>query len=389
MTDEIRYLSALEEEPYTISQARVNFDNLDSDSFLTARVSGEYKPVRKKEVQLMDVSPGQLVSIAAALIPFLEHDDANRALMGSNMQRQAVPLMITEAPLVGTGMEKLVAQDSGNSVICKNSGIVEDISASRIVIRRLNKKGKPGASVDIYDLIKYQRTNQNTCFNQKPIVKIGDRLEKDDVIADGLSMDMGELALGRNVLVAFTPWAGYNFEDSMVISERLIKKDVYTSIHIEEFECLARDTKLGREEITADIPNVGDEALKNLDSSGIVRIGSKVKTGDILVGKVTPKADSQISPEKKLVLAIFGEKAGDVKDTSLRVSSGVSGTVIDTQIYTREGVEKSKRLQTIIQEKENRLQKDRDLQIKALKNNALDQIKDLIVGEKYNGYFTQ
>ena len=381
ITDEVRYLSALEEESYTISQARFNFDKMDNNSFLTARVNGEYKPVRKKEVQLMDVSPGQLVSIAAALIPFLEHDDANRALMGSNMQRQAVPLMITEAPLVGTGMEKLVAQDSGNSVICKNSGIVEDISASRIVIRRINKKGKPGASVDIYDLIKYQRTNQNTCFNQKPIVKIGDRLEKGDVIADGLSMDMGELALGRNVLVAFTPWAGYNFEDSMVISERLIKKDVYTSIHIEEFECLARDTKLGREEITADIPNVGDEVLKNLDSSGIVRIGSKVKTGDILVGKVTPKADSQISPEKKLVLAIFGEKAGDVKDTSLRVSSGVSGTVIDTQIYTREGVEKSKRLQSIIQEKENRLKKDRNLQIKALKNNVLDQIKDLIVGE--------
>ena len=382
VTDEVRYLSALEEQSYTISQARFNFNEMDSDSFLTARVNGEYKPIRKKEIQLMDVSPGQLVSIAAALIPFLEHDDANRALMGSNMQRQAVPLMITEAPLVGTGMEKLVAQDSGNSVVCKNSGVVEEISASRIVIRRINKMGKLGASVDIYDLIKYQRTNQNTCFNQKPIVKIGDRLEAGDVIADGLSMDMGELALGRNVLVAFTPWAGYNFEDSMVISERLIKKDVYTSIHIEEFECLARDTKLGREEITADIPNVGEEALKNLDSSGIVRIGSKVKTGDILVGKVTPKAESQISPEKKLVLAIFGEKAGDVKDTSLRVSSGVSGTVIDTQIYTREGVEKSKRLQSIIQEKESRLKKDKELQIRALKNNALDQIKDLIIGEK-------
>ena len=237
--------------------------------------------------------------------------------MGSNMQRQAVPLMICEAPLVGTGMEKLVAQDSGNSVVCKHSGIVEDIDASRIVIRRLNKKGKPGASVDIYDLIKYQRTNQNTCFNQKPIVRFGDRVEKGDIIADGLAMDMGELALGRNILVAFTPWAGYNFEDSILISEKLIKKDVYTSIHIEEFECLARDTKLGREEITADIPNVGEEALKNLDSSGIVRIGAKVKTGDILVGKVTPKEENQISPEKKLVLAIFGEKAGEVKDTSL------------------------------------------------------------------------
>ena len=382
VTDEVKYYSALEEQSHTISQARFNFDEMKKDSFLTGRINGEYKTVRKEDVDLIDVSPGQLVSIAASLIPFLEHDDANRALMGSNMQRQAVPLMITSAPLVGTGMEKLVAQDSGNSVVCKHQGIVEDVSAGRIVVRRLTKTGKKGSSVDIYDLIKYQRTNQNTCFNQKPIVRVGDHLEKGDVIADGLAMDMGELALGRNVTVAFTPWAGYNFEDSILISERLIKKDVYTSIHIEEFECLARDTKLGSEEITADIPNVGEEALKNLDDSGIVRIGAKVKTGDILVGKVTPKAESQLSPEKKLVLAIFGEKAGDVKDTSLRVSSGVSGTVIDTQIYTREGVEKSERLKSIISEKEDRLKKDRDIQKKALKNNALDQIKDLILAEK-------
>ncbi len=382
VTNEIKYYSALEEQSHVISQARFNFDEMRDSSFLTARVNGEYKTVRKDQVDLIDVSPGQLVSIAAALIPFLEHDDANRALMGSNMQRQAVPLMIAESPLVGTGMEKLVAQDSGNSVVCKSAGIVEDVDASRIVVRRLNKKGKPGASADIYDLIKYQRTNQNTCFNQKPIIKIGDRLEKGDVIADGLAMEMGELALGRNVLVAFTPWAGYNFEDSILISERLIKEDVYTSIHIEEFECLARDTKLGREEITADIPNVGDEALKNLDSSGIVRIGAEVRSGDILVGKVTPKAENQISPEKKLVLAIFGEKAGDVKDTSLRVSSGVSGTVIDTQIYTREGVEKSQRLQSIIQEKESKLQKDMEIQKSAAKNSALDQIKDLLIGEQ-------
>ena len=324
ITDEVKYYSALEEQSHTISQARFNFNEMKKGSFFTGRVNGEYKVVRKDQVDLMDVSPGQLVSIAASLIPFLEHDDANRALMGSNMQRQAVPLMIAESPLVGTGMEKLVAQDSGNSVVCKFAGIVEDVDASRIVIRRLNKKGKPGASVDIYDLIKYQRTNQNTCFNQKPIVRLGDHVDKGDVIADGLAMEMGELALGRNVLVAFTPWAGYNFEDSILISEKLIKKDVYTSIHIEEFECLARDTKLGREEITADIPNVGEEALKNLDVSGIVRIGAEVRTGDILVGKVTPKAENQLSPEKKLVLAIFGEKAGDVKDTSLRVSSGVS-----------------------------------------------------------------
>ncbi len=382
ITDEVKYYSALEEQSHIISQARFNFDEMKKDSFLTARVNGEYKTVRKDQVNLMDVSHGQLVSIAASLIPFLEHDDANRALMGSNMQRQAVPLMIAEAPLVGTGMEKLVAQDSGNSVVCKYTGYVEDIDASRIVVRRLNKKGKPGASVDIYDLIKYQRTNQNTCFNQKPIVKIRDKVEKGNIIADGLAMDMGELALGRNVLVAFMPWAGYNFEDSILISEKLIKKDVYTSIHIEEFECLARDTKLGREEITADIPNVGEEALKNLDASGIVRIGAKVRIGDILVGKVTPKAESQLSPEKKLVLAIFGEKAGDVKDSSLRVPSGVSGTVIDTQIYTREGVEKSQRLKKMIKEKELKLKKDRDIQKKAIKNNSLDQIKDLIIGEK-------
>ena len=360
----LQYYSALDEKSHIISQTRFNFYEMPKSTFLTARINGEYKTVRKKDVDLMDVAPGQLVSIAASLIPFLEHDDANRALMGSNMQRQAVPLMISEAPLVGTGMEKLVARDSGNSVICKHTGVVEDIDASRIVIRRFNKKGKPGASVDIYDLIKYQRTNQNTCFNQKPIVAIGNKIEKGDIIADGLAMDRGELALGRNVFVAFTPWAGYNFEDSILISERLIKEDVYTSIHLEEFECLARDTKLGREEITDDIPNVGEDALKDLDDSGIVRIGAEVRTGDILVGKVTPKLENQLSPEKKLVLAIFGEKAGDVKDSSLRVPSGVSGTVIDTQIYTREGVERSQRLQNIIKEKEAKLKKDLEIQKK-------------------------
>ena len=382
ITNEIKYYSALEEQFHTISQAQSNFDALKKDSFLTGRINGEYKTVRKEQVDLMDVSPGQLVSIAASLIPFLEHDDANRALMGSNMQRQAVPLMISEAPLIGTGMERLIAQDSGNSVVCKYAGVVENIDASSIVVRRFNKKGKLGASVDIYDLIKYQRTNQNTCFNQKPIVHCGDRLEKGDVIADGLAMDMGELALGRNIVVAFTPWAGYNFEDSILISEKLIKKDIYTSIHIEEFECLARDTKLGCEEVTEDIPNVGEEALKNLDASGIVRIGAEVRTGDILVGKVTPKAENQLSPEKKLVLAIFGEKASDVKDTSLRVPSGVSGTVIDTQIYTREGVEKSPRLKKILKEKNAKIVKSMEIQKNAVKDNALDQVKDLIIGEK-------
>lgn len=387
VTNSVKYYSALEEQSHVIVQARSDYDSLPKDSFVTARVNGEYKTVKKNQTALMDVSPGQLVSIAASLIPFLEHDDANRALMGSNMQRQAVPLVMSRSPLVGTGIEKLVARDSGNSVVCRNDGIVESLDASRIVIRRLNKKQKLGASVDIYDLIKYQRTNQNTCFNQKPIVKKGDKIQKGDVIADGLSMEMGELALGRNIVVAFTPWAGYNFEDSILISEKLIKKDVYTSIHIEEFECLARDTKLGCEEITDDIPNVAEEALNSLDSSGIIRIGAKVRTGDILVGKVTPKAENQLSPEKKLVLAIFGEKAGEVKNTSLRVPSGVSGTVIDTQIYTREGVEQSERLKKIIADKIEKLKKDIEIQKAAVKNNALDDVKELVVGQKTSDIF--
>ena len=378
----VKYYSALEEQSHPVVQARADFKKFTKDRFLTARVNGEYKTVKKSQVELMDVSPGQLVSIAASLVPFLEHDDANRALMGSNMQRQAVPLVRAKAPLVGTGMERLVARDSGNSVVCRHEGIVEDLDASRIVVRRVGKKGKLGASADIYDLIKYQRTNQNTCFNQKPIVKMGDRLKKGDIIADGLSMESGELALGRNIVVAFMPWAGYNFEDSILISEKLIKEDVYTSIHVEVFECLARDTKLGREEITDDIPNAGDEALRDLDSSGIIHVGAKVRTGDILVGKVTPKAENQLSPEKKLVLAIFGEKAGEVKDTSLRVPAGVSGTVIDTQIYSREGVEKSERLEKIIEEKKEKLKKDLEIQKSAVRNNALDAVKEILTGQK-------
>ena len=379
---EIKYYSSLEEQFHSIAQATKDFNKLPKSSFVTARVDGEYKTIKKDQVSLMDVSPGQLVSIAAALIPFLEHDDANRALMGSNMQRQAVPLMKSEAPLVGTGIERLVARDAGSSVICTYDGTVEDVDASHIVIRRLSKKGKPGASVDIYDLIKYQRTNQNTCFNQKPIVKIGDVVRKGDVIADGLSTDKGELALGKNVVVAIVPWAGYNFEDSILISEKLIRKDTYTSIHIEEFECLARDTKLGTEEITGDIANLGDEALRDLDSSGIIRIGAKVRPGDILVGKVTPKGETQLSPEKKLVLAIFGEKASEVKDSSLRVPSGVTGTVIDTQIYCRDGVEKSERLENIIKEKKEKLTKNFQIEKHAVQNNALDEVKELIVGKK-------
>ena len=378
---DINYYSSLAEQSHTVVQARKNFNELPDTTFLTARVNGEYKTVRKDQVSLMDVSPGQLVSISASLIPFLEHDDANRALMGSNMQRQAVPLMVSEAPLVGTGMEKLVARDSGNSIVCRHDGLVEEVDASRVIVRRVINK-RLGASVDIYDLIKYQRTNQNTCFNQKPIVRAGDQVKKGDVIADGLATDKGELALGKNIIVAFTPWGGYNFEDSILISERLIKDDTYTSIHIEEFSCLARDTKLGREEITDDIPNVGEEALRNLDSSGIIRLGAEVKTGDILVGKVTPKGETQLSPEKKLVLAIFGEKAGEVKDSSLRVPSGVTGTVIDTQIYCREGVERSERLKEIIQEKEERLKKDLQIKKNAIQNNALDEIKELLIGQK-------
>jgi DNA-directed RNA polymerase subunit beta len=377
----ITYMSALEESGHYIAQARRDSPgsklNVVSD---TVRINGEYEVVDKDKISLMDVSPSQLVSIAASLIPFLEHDDANRALMGSNMQRQAVPLLRSRAPLVGTGVERLVARDSGTSVVAQNDGIVEEVDASRIVIRRFAKGGELGANVDIYNLTKYQRTNQNTCFNQKPIVQKGDAVRKSDVIADGPSTELGELALGQNILVAFTPWMGYNFEDSILISERLIKEDVYTSIHIEEFECVARDTKLGKEEISRDIANVGEEALSDLDSSGIIRIGAEVKPGTILVGKVTPKGETQLSPEEKLLRAIFGEKAGDVRDTSLRVPSGVSGTVIDAQVYSREGSDRDERLQIIIEEKKRKL-KDLAVEQNVIKNNALSKLKALLVGK--------
>ena len=382
MEGSIKYYSALDEQSHIIVQARSDFNSLPKNAFMTARMNGEYKTIKKEEASLMDVSPKQLVSVATSLIPFLEHDDANRALMGSNMQRQAVPLMISRAPLVGTGVESVVSRDSGNSVLCKKDGIVEDMDASRIVVRRLGKNGKPGGSVDIYDLVKYQRTNQDTCFNQKPIVNLSDTVKKGAILAEGFSSDKGELALGKNILVSFTPWSGYNFEDSLLISERLIKDDTYTSIHIEEYECLARDTKLGREEITDDIANVGEEALSHLDNSGIVRVGTKVKPGDILVGKITPKGETQLSPEKKLVLAIFGEKAGEMRDTSLRVPSGVTGTVIDAQVYTREGAETSERLKSINKQKEEKLKRDFEIKKEVVKNNTLDEIKDLLIGEK-------
>ena len=387
ITENIRYVSALEEQKHCIAQVSPIFNQLSSDQLIMAREKGEYKTVRKERVSMMDVSPGQLVSIASSLIPFLEHDDANRALMGSNMQRQAVPLLKAKAPLVGTGVEYLVARDSGTSVVCKNDGIVEVVDASQIVVRRFVKEGKLGASVDIYNLTKYQRTNQNTCFNQRPIVQQGDQVVKGDVIADGPATNQGELALGQNIVVAFTPFEGYNFEDSILISERLIRDDVYTSIHIEEFECVARDTKLGKEEITQDIANVGEEALKDLDTSGIIQVGSRVKPGDILVGKITPKGESQVSPEKKLLLAIFGEKAGEVRDTSLRAPSGVTGTVIDTQVYSREGVEQDERLQSIIEEKKQKLKKDFDLEKNIIRNNALDKIREIVIGQKTKDIF--
>ena len=387
ITKNVRYVSALEEQKHCIAQVDPGFNQLGKDQNITVRINGEYKTVKKESVSMMDVSPGQLVSVASSLIPFLEHDDANRALMGSNMQRQAVPLVRAKAPLVGTGVEHLVARDSGTSVVCKNTGVVEAVDASQIVVRRIGKKGKLGSSVDIYNLVKYQKTNQNTCFNQRPIVNIGDRVDKMDVIADGPSTDRGELALGQNVLVAFTPFEGYNFEDSILISKRLIKDDVYTSVHIEEFECVARDTKLGKEEITADIVNVGEEALKDLDSSGIIQVGSKVKPGDILVGKITPKGETQVSPEKKLLLAIFGEKASEVRDTSLKAPSGVTGTVIDTQVYSREGVEQDERLQDIIKEKKSKLKKDFELEKNIIQNNALDKIKEILINQKTSDIF--
>jgi DNA-directed RNA polymerase subunit beta len=381
----IEYMSALEEADHHIAQASREVTTEIKQDSLTVRVNGEYVNVDKDKVSLMDVSPSQLVSIAASLIPFLEHDDANRALMGSNMQRQAVPLLRSKAPLVGTGVERLVAKDSGTSVVAQNDGIVEEVDASRVVVRRFAKGGELGANVDIYNLTKYQRTNQNTCFNQKPIVLVGDAVRKGDIIADGPSTELGELALGQNILVAFTPWMGYNFEDSILISERLIKDDTYTSIHIEEFECLARDTKLGKEEISRDIANVGEEALKDLDSSGIIRIGAEVKPGDILVGKVTPKGESQLSPEEKLLRAIFGEKAGDVRDTSLRVPAGVSGTVIDAQVYGREGAERDERLVSIIEEKKRKLEKDLAVEQNVIKNNALSRLKTLLLGKITTG----
>ncbi|GIW42856.1 MAG: DNA-directed RNA polymerase subunit beta [Candidatus Binatia bacterium] len=383
VTDRVRYLSALEEEDYPIAQANAPVDAKGQfvSDMVSVRYRGEFTSVPRDQVKFMDVSPNQLVSVAASLIPFLENDDANRALMGSNMQRQAVPLLRTDAPLVGTGMEQIVARDSGVTVVARRSGVVESVDATRIVIRAdkvQDATRDPG--VDIYNLIKYQRSNQSTCINQKPIVQPGDHVEAGDVIADGPSTDLGELALGRNVLVAFMPWGGYNFEDSILVSERLVKADYFTSVHIEEFECVARDTKLGPEEITRDIPNVGDEALKDLDESGIVRIGAEVKPGSILVGKITPKGETQLSPEEKLLRAIFGEKAGEVRDTSQRVPPGVEGIVINARVFSRKGVARDERSRQIEESEIARLKKDQEEEQRIVRETALKKLRKLLVG---------
>ena len=385
VSDNVRYLSALEEEQYTIAQANAPID--EGGKFTIDRVSarrgGEFVMVPPEEIHFMDVSPNQLVSVAASLIPFLENDDANRALMGANMQRQAVPLLRTEAPLVGTGMERVVARDSGVTVVARRDGVVQAVDAIRIVVRA----DKPtdsirDAGVDIYNLIKYQRSNQNTAINQRPIVQEGDHVKAGEVIADGSSTDVGELALGRNVLVAFMPWGGYNFEDSILISERVVKEDFFTSVHIEEFECVARDTKLGPEEITRDIPNVGEDALRDLDESGIIRIGAEVRPGDILIGKITPKGETQLSPEEKLLRAIFGEKAGEVRDTSLKVPPGVEGTVINARVFSRKGVTKDERSRLIDEEAREQLDKDQADEILIIREASLKQLRKLLLGKK-------
>jgi DNA-directed RNA polymerase subunit beta len=382
VTDTISFLTALDEEKYSIAQANAPVDEKGrfKNPLIPARKGGEFVMAASEEVEYMDVSPKQLVSVAASLIPFLENDDANRALMGSNMQRQAVPLLCTEAPLVGTGMEVATARDSGVAVVARRSGIVRSVDADRIVIKHDDEDAGIGSDVDIYKLTKYRRSNQNTCLNQHPIVNVGDHVEAGDIVADGPSTEMGELALGRNVLVAFMPWGGYNFEDSILVSEKLIREDSFTSIHIEEFEVLARDTKLGKEEITRDIPNVGEDMLRNLDESGIIRIGAEVKAGDILVGKITPKGETQLSPEEKLLRAIFGEKARDVQDTSLRVPTGVEGTVISVNIFSRKGADKDERTRSIEDEERARILKDQEDEVRILRESVNKRLKKLLVG---------
>ena len=388
ITDDIEYLSAIEEGEYVIAQSSVavDVDNNLIDDLVSCRHKNEFTLSPRDRVNYVDVSPRQIVSVAASLIPFLEHDDANRALMGSNMQRQAVPTLRAEKPLCGTGMERTVAIDSGVAVVGRRGGVVDSVDAARVVVRVNDDETVPGEpGVDIYNLTKYTRSNQNTCINQRPLVKKGDVIARGDVLADGPSTDMGELALGQNMLVAFMPWNGYNFEDSILISERVVKEDRLTTIHIEELTCVARDTKLGSEEISADIPNVGESALSRLDESGIVYIGAEVKPGDILVGKVTPKGETQLTPEEKLLRAIFGEKASDVKDTSLRVPSGMSGTVIDVQVFTRDGVEKDKRALEIENAELDRVKKDLYDQFRILEQDIYQRVEKLLLGKVADG----
>jgi DNA-directed RNA polymerase subunit beta len=388
VTDQIDYLSAIEEGKYVIAQANAA---LDKDGRLTgelvsARENGESILCGAERVQYMDVSPAQIVSVAASLVPFLEHDDANRALMGANMSRQAVPVLRPEKPLVGTGIERVAAIDSGTVVTAHRGGVVDYVDATRIVVRVNDDEALAGeVGVDIYNLIKYQRSNQNTNIHQRPIVKRGDKLAKGDVIADGASTDLGEIAIGQNMLIAFMPWNGYNFEDSILISERVVAEDRYTSIHIEELVVMARDTKLGPEEITRDIPNLSEQQLNRLDESGIIYVGAEVQPGDTLVGKVTPKGETTLTPEEKLLRAIFGEKASDVKDTSLRVSQGSQGTVIDVQVFTREGITRDKRAQQIIDDELKRYRLDLNDQLRIVEADAFDRIEKLLVGKSVNG----
>ena len=382
VTSEVVYLSADEEGKFKIAEAnaKVKDDGHFEDELIACRKAGEFEYAHPEEIDFIDVSPKQLVSVATALIPFLENDDANRALMGSNMQRQGVPLLRSEAPLVGTGMEAAVAKDSGATVVCKYDGVVDAVDANRIVVRSHNEDTKD-VGVEIYKLQKFRRSNQNTCINQVPLVKVGDEVKAGDIMADGPCTDMGELALGKNVLVAFMPWNGLNYEDAILLSERISRDDVFTSLHIEEFEVMARDTKLGQEEITRDIPNVGEEALRNLDEAGIVYIGAEVKAGDILVGKVTPKGESPVTPEEKLLRAIFGEKASDVRDTSLRVQPGIEGIVVDVHVFSRRGVEKDERALSIEQEEISNLAKDRDDELAIIRKNFEARLKSMLLGQ--------
>ena len=382
VSKDVRFLSAFEEKEHPIAQANapINDDSQYVNPTVTSRVAGEFMMVEREKIELMDISPNQLVSVSASLIPFLENDDANRALMGSNMQRQAVPLIKAEAPLVGTGIEGVVAKDSGVTIVADRDGEVVDVDASRIVLRHDDADTAADKQVSIYNLHKFVRSNQNTCFNQRPMVRKGQLVKAGEIIADGPATEQGELALGKNVTVAFMPWGGYNFEDSILVSERLVRDGVYTSVHIEEFEVVARDTKLGKEEVTRDIPNVGEEALRNLDDSGIVRLGAEVQQGDILVGKITPKGETQLSPEEKLLRAIFGEKAGDVKDTSLRVPPGVEGIVIDAKIFSRRGVEKDERTETIEAAEVAAMEKNRDDEIRIIGDSVRSRLEALLNG---------